>query len=99
TPVKRSLLRLWGGEHPMAMNRRHFLQHVAGASAMAIPSLSFLHNIQAQAPKMKKDAKTLIILWMGGGPTHLDLWDPKPDSQNGGEFKPMKTSANGVQIT
>jgi hypothetical protein len=81
------------------MNRRHFLQHVAGASALALPSLSFLQELRAQAPKLKKNAKTLIILWMGGGPTHLDLWDPKPGSQNAGEFKPLKTSVPGIEVT
>jgi hypothetical protein len=81
------------------MNRRHFLKHVAGASALAIPGLKFLQGLQAAAPKLKKDNKSLIIFWMGGGPSHMDLWDLKPDSQNGGEFKPIKTAADGVQIS
>src|SRR4029077_2900258 len=37
--------------------------------------------------------------WMGGGPSHMDLWDLKPGTQNGGEFKPISTSASGVQIS
>jgi hypothetical protein len=65
---------------------------------MALPSLSFLQNIRAQAPKLKKEAKSLIILWMGGGPTHVDLWDPKPDSPNGSLFKSIKTSADGIEF-
>jgi hypothetical protein len=81
------------------MNRRHFLSHVAGASALALPSLSFLQGLYAQAPKLKKDNKSLIIFWMGGGPSHMDLWDLKPGTQNGGEFKPIKTSASGVEIS
>src|SRR3954462_5134816 len=83
----------------MSMNRRHFLTHVAGASAMAIPSLSFPQTVQAQAPRMRRDAKSLIILWMGGGPSHMDLWDLKPKSQNGGEFKEIETAAKGVKIS
>src|SRR5205807_3899670 len=39
-----------------------------------------------------------IGLWMSGGPSHMDTWDLKPDSQNGGQFKPIKTSASGIQI-
>jgi hypothetical protein len=81
------------------MNRRHFMSHVAGASAMTVPGLSFLANLQAQTPKLKKENKSLIVLWMGGGPTHLDLWDLKPGQDTGGEFKPMSTSAPGVQIS
>jgi hypothetical protein len=81
------------------MNRRHFLAHVAGASALAIPGLSFWNGLRAAETALKKENKSLIILWMGGGPTHLDTWDPKPDSENGGEFKPIKTKADGIQIS
>jgi hypothetical protein len=81
------------------MNRRHFLAHVAGASALAIPGLSFWNGLRAAETALKKENKSLIILWMGGGPSHLDTWDPKPDSENGGEFKPIKTKAEGIQIS
>src|SRR6516162_7573176 len=81
------------------MNRRHFLKHVAAASALAAPSLAFWRGLQAAAPALKKDSKSLVILWMGGGPSHMDLWDLKPGEQTGGEFKPIKTSASGVEIS
>src|SRR5580692_8155210 len=81
------------------MNRRHFLSHVAGASALALPSLGFIQNLRAQATQLKKENKSLIIFWMNGGPSHMDLWDLKPGSPNGGEFKPIKTSAPGVDIS
>src|SRR5258708_130156 len=86
-----------GGPMETGMNRRHFLKHVAGASALAIPGMHFIENLRAQAPRLKKDSKSLIILWMGGGPTHLDLWDLKPGEQTGGEFKPIKTSTPGAE--
>ncbi len=79
-------------------NRRHFLKHVAGLSALALPGVSFVQSLKAAAPDLKKKHKSLIILWMGGGPSTIDLWDLKPDSSNGGQFKPVKTSADGVQI-
>ena len=81
------------------MNRRHFLQHVAGFSAMAVPSFHFLQGLQAAKEELKKQSKSLIIFWMGGGPSHMDLWDLKPGAQTGGEFKPIKTKAPGVEIS
>jgi hypothetical protein len=82
------------------MNRRHFLSHVAGASALAVSGLSFFETIQAQTAKLKKDHKSLIILWMGGGPSHMDLWDVKrPGVSTAGEFKRIKTSAGGVEVS
>jgi uncharacterized protein (DUF1501 family) len=80
-------------------DRRHFLKHAAAATAVTVPGMSFLSQLSSQAAEMKKKNKSLIILWMGGGPTTIDLWDMKPDSPNGGEHKPSSTAASGVQIT
>ena len=80
-------------------DRRHFLKHAAGATAVTLPGLSFLSDLRAQAPAMKKKGKSLIVLWMGGGPSTIDLWDMKPGSPNAGEHKPVSTTASGVQIT
>src|SRR5260370_28087181 len=80
-------------------NRRHFLKHMAGLSLMAFPAFRFLQGIQAFAKELKKDNKSLIILWMSGGPPTIDMWDLKPNQPTGGEFKPMATAALGVQIS
>lgn len=81
------------------LNRRHFLSHVAGASALAVPGLRFLQGLRAAEPQLKKENKSLIILWMGGGPSHMDLWDLKRDQPTSGEFKPIKTAASGIEIS
>jgi Protein of unknown function (DUF1501) len=80
-------------------DRRHFMAHAAGAAAVTVPGMSFLANLRSQAAEMKKKNKSLIIMWMGGGPATIDLWDMKPGSPNGGEHKPVSTTASGVQIT
>jgi len=66
---------------------------------MAVPSLQFLQGLRAAEPQLKKENKSLIIMWMGGGPSHMDTWDLKPGEQTGGEFKTIKTSAPGVEIS
>jgi hypothetical protein len=81
------------------MDRRHFLKHVAGASALALPGMRFLQGLASAQAALKKANKSLIILWMGGGPSTIDLWDLKPEASTGGEFKPIKTSADGVQTS
>ncbi len=83
-------------------DRRHFLKHAAAGAAVTVPGMSFLSNLTANAAELKKKNKSLIVLWMGGGPTTIDLWDQKPDHANGGGEsapKPLKTSASGVSIT
>jgi hypothetical protein len=83
-------------------DRRHFLKHAAAGAAVAVPGMTFLTKLSANAAEMKKKNKSLIILWMGGGPTTIDLWDQKPDHANGGGAaapKPLSTSASGIKIT
>jgi len=81
------------------MDRRHFVKHAMAGAAVTMPGLSFLTQVRAKAAELKKKQKSLIILWMGGGPATIDLWDMKPGSQNGGEHRPKNTAASGVQIS
>ena len=41
----------------------------------------------------------VILFWNGGGMSHIDTWDPKPGRPAAGEFDPIKTSADDVQIS
>jgi uncharacterized protein (DUF1501 family) len=43
--------------------------------------------------------KSCILLWMNGGPSHLDTFDPKPGTATGGPFKAIATSTPGVKIS
>lgn len=83
---------------PSGMTRRHFMSHLAGAAAMAAPAITFTNSIMANAAEMKKKHRSCILLWMGGGPSTIDLWDMKPGAPTGGQFKPISTSADGIQI-
>lgn len=80
------------------MNRRHFLSHLAAASTLSIPATNFTNSILANASDLKKRHKSAILLWMGGGPSTIDLWDLKPGTPTGGPFKPINTNADGIQI-
>ncbi len=80
---------------PQGMSRRHFLTHLAGASALAGPAASFLTSLHAAAPDLKKRNKSAILLWMGGGPATIDIWDLKPGAPTGGQFRPIGTSGEG----
>jgi len=59
-------------------------------------------NQAAAGPKRGKDAKrprSCIILWMSGGPSQIDTFDPKPGSPNAGLFTPIDTAVKGVQFS
>ena len=83
---------------PAGMNRRHFMSHLAGAAAMAAPATAFTNTLLANATDLKKRHKAAILLWMGGGPSTMDIWDLKPGAPTGGQFKQISTSADGVAI-
>ncbi len=44
-------------------------------------------------------AKRCIVLWMDGGPSQIDTFDPKPGKTTGGEFQSISTAADGVRIS
>ena len=79
---------------PKGMNRRHFMSHMAGATAMAASASMLTRTVEANATKMVKKQKAAILLWMGGGPSSIDIWDLKPGSANGGPFKPIATNGD-----
>jgi len=79
---------------PKGMNRRHFMSHLAGASALAASAHMLTNTVQANAAKLVKNQKAAILLWMGGGPSSIDIWDLKPESSNGGPFKQIATNGD-----
>jgi len=70
------------------------MQHAAGASAMIGTSLAMGNSLRLHAADLKKNHKSAILLWMGGGPATIDLWDLKPGAATGGPFKPISTSGD-----
>jgi hypothetical protein len=90
----------------LGMTRRDVLR--VGGSGMLGLSLGGMLEMQAQAEETKTGggpgwgkAKSVILLYLQGGPSHLDLWDPKPDAPSNVKsiFKPIKTKLPGVNFT
>ena len=84
-------------DHPSGMGRRGFLTTFAGGifGALATNALSPSEALAAGPPAK---AKACIVLWMNGGPSHIDTFDPKPGTAVGGSFKAIKTRTKGLQI-
>src|SRR3954454_14578721 len=56
----------------------HLLQADAFGGAPGEPPRSLSNPLAARAPQLPPKAKSIIFLFMEGGPSHLDLFDPKP---------------------
>jgi hypothetical protein len=80
------------------VSRRSFLQ--VGVAGMASVGLGQVRAAQAAAGKSGKDT-SVILLWLDGGPSHLDLYDMKPDApaECRGIWNPIKTNVPGIEVT
>ncbi|WP_020468672.1 DUF1501 domain-containing protein [Zavarzinella formosa] len=79
-------------------SRRNLLKAgLAGIAGLSVPSLL---RQQAMANSTARKGKSVILLWMTGGASHIDTLDPKPDRpiENRGPFKTINTKLPGVQI-
>ncbi|HEV3385256.1 MAG TPA: DUF1501 domain-containing protein [Gemmata sp.] len=79
------------------LNRRHLLR--VGAVSTAVSMSGWLGKLaQAAEDTNTKTKRSCILLWMSGGPSTIDMWDLKPDHQNGGPYRQVNTTAPGLRI-
>lgn len=77
------------------MNRRHLIKHALSSAIFASPASKLIAGLDDRSRKNK----SVITIWLGGGPSTIDMWDLKPESKNGGEFKPIQSSVPGLYIS
>jgi hypothetical protein len=83
----------------LRVDRRGFLK--AGVLGAAGLSLGELLRVEARAAARPARTTSVIILWMRGGPSHIDMWDPKPDApvEYRGEFGVSSTKVPGILLS
>jgi hypothetical protein len=87
------------------IERRDFLQiGSAGILGLSLPSILAAEAKAAATSvtpaKAKGKAKSVILVWLPGGPATIDMWDNKPNAPEGirGEFKSIPTAASGIEF-
>src|SRR5438034_10803332 len=77
--------------------RRDFIPAGVLSSMLGInlPRFLQLQAATAATSQPRAKAQACILLWLEGGPSHVDTWDPKPNSS----FKPISTNVPGIQIS
>jgi hypothetical protein len=68
---------------------------IRGAAALSFSQIMGLTTLMAENTGK---AKACILLWMAGGPSQLDTFDPKPGTSSAGEFGAISTAVPGIQI-
>lgn len=79
-------------------DRRQFLQSLAGAAGLAAAAARPLAAVPLP-DQVEIAPKSLIFLWMTAGVPHTDLWSIHTGTANQGPFQPIKTSADGIEIS
>ncbi|HVU87952.1 MAG TPA: DUF1501 domain-containing protein [Pirellulales bacterium] len=87
-------------------SRRWFLQTgTAGLAGLSLVDLlkhraAAATATNAAAPAGRSDKTSVILLWLSGGPSHIDMWDPKPDAPQEirGPYQAIDTRVPGIQV-
>lgn len=86
------------------VTRRDFVK-IGALGVVGGLSMTDLFALQAQAATQaggaSSPAESVILVWQGGGPSHIDTWDPKPEApaEIRGTFDPIDTNVPGIQIS
>ncbi|NQW48711.1 MAG: DUF1501 domain-containing protein [Planctomycetes bacterium] len=84
------------------LTRRHILHSTTAgglATFMGMPIRGLLGRETEGGPRRPAQADAVILLWMGGGMSHLDTFDPKPGAATGGEFAAIRTAVDGITVS
>ncbi|MGE3808127.1 MAG: DUF1501 domain-containing protein [Gemmataceae bacterium] len=81
------------------LNRRDFF-FVGGSGLFGLAMADLFRARATAAGQPRPKADHMIVVWLGGGPPHQDMFDLKPDAPKEirGEYKPIKTNAPGLDI-
>ncbi len=88
------------GNYCDGMSRRSFVQiGIAGMASVGLPALLRAKAEAAAAGNGKKTA--VILIWLDGGPSHMDMYDLKPEApaEYRGLWRPIRTSVPGMEIS
>lgn len=81
----------------MLLSRRGFL-HRTSTVALTGGVFGFRDRLELQASELRKQGRAMILLWMSGGPSQFETFDPKPGTENGGPTEAIATSVSGIRI-
>jgi hypothetical protein len=89
------------GSPDHSLSRRAFLGGAAAATAAFAGGMGAIRALAEPAltGELKRQQKRVILLWLAGGASQLETWDPKPGRPTGGPFSDISTSVPGVRIS
>ena len=90
----------WCGSSEHALHRRSFLQGtLAGLSAAVSLGGVGLSAAEPVPAKLRKKDRRAIFIWLAGGSSQFETWDPKPGRETGGPFRTIPTAVPGYHVS
>jgi hypothetical protein len=80
------------------LSRRQLLR-LAAAGVVGFSTSGWIEALATDTASNPKRRKSCILLWMTGGPSQIDTFDPKPGHANGGQFKAIETAVPGIFVS
>jgi uncharacterized protein (DUF1501 family) len=80
------------------LSRRAFLRNVGVGGAAATGVLGWKDAVALQADELRRRGMACILLFMRGGPSQFETFDPKPGATTGGPTRAIATTVSGIQI-
>ncbi len=90
------------GSPDHGISRRGFLGTLAAAGTGAVAGMASIESVLASQQvreDLARNQKRCILLWLAGGASQMETWDPKPGTPNGGPFNSIQTNVNGIRIS
>lgn len=81
------------------LGRRGFLKSLTAGAAAGTVALGWRDLVMAQAAELRQQGKAMILLWMDGGPSQFDTFNPKIGSKNQGPATAIDTNVPGIQYS
>ncbi len=81
------------------ISRRRFLGGVAAGMGLASGFGLGAFTRPSVAAQLQAKQKQVLVIWLAGGASQLETWDPKPHTETGGPFRDIETSVPGVRIS
>lgn len=87
--------------HGLAVSRRSFLGAAAAGLGLVAADMSTLNVLKNPllASELKRSDKRVILLWLAGGASQLETFDPKPGRPTGGPYRAIPTAEAGIHIS
>ena len=84
---------------PGTLNRRAFVR--SGLAGLCSLGLADLLRLEGRAANVSRSPKSILVLWLWGGPSHMETFDLKPNApvEYRGEFRPIATNVPGIEIS